>query len=170
GASIINDVGASREDADLWRIVADSGAGYVCMHMQGNPETMQDNPVYVDAVKEVERFFELKLERMSGCGVRRDQIILDPGIGFGKKIEHNLELLGSLREFAHLARPLLLGVSRKSFLGRVGGGQPDQRLAAGLACACWALAAGIQIIRTHDVLETVEAVRMTEALAARQRE
>jgi dihydropteroate synthase len=170
GASIVNDVGANREETGMWDLVAESGAGYVCMHMQGSPPTMQENPVYQHVIVEVENFFKTRLERLRGCGVRLEQIILDPGIGFGKKIEHNLMLLGSLKRFAGLDRPLLLGVSRKSFLGSISGLEPERRLAPGLACACWAVATGAQLIRTHDVAETVQAVRMTEAILAQSAE
>jgi dihydropteroate synthase len=164
GASIINDVAANREDPAMWRLVGQSGAGYVCMHMRGLPQTMQENPVYTDVIAEVREFFEDRLARLLDCGVRADQIIFDPGIGFGKKIEHNLKLLSALEEFACLDRPLLLGVSRKSFLGKVSGGDLEGRLAAGLACACRAVSAGVQMIRTHDVAETVRAIRMTQAI------
>jgi len=170
GASIINDVGAGRQDEAMWKLVAESGAGYVCLHMQGTPQTMQENPAYLDVVAEVEAFFEEHLRRLRGCGVQPNQIILDPGIGFGKKIEHNLRLLGALERFAHLDRPLLLGVSRKSFLGKTSGLEVEQRIVPGLACACWAVASGVQIIRTHDVAETVQAVRMTEAIIAQRKE
>jgi dihydropteroate synthase len=107
--------------------------------MQGTPATMQTNPVYGDVVAEVEEFFRERLARLGSCGVEFNRIILDPGIGFGKKIEHNLELLGSLKRLARLDRPLLLGVSRKSFLGKVSGQEPRQRLAPALACACLAV-------------------------------
>lgn len=166
GASIVNDVAANRETEDMWELVAQSRAGYVCMHMQGSPATMQQNPTYNDVVREVETFFQERVNRLHGCGVRSEQIILDPGIGFGKKIEHNLKLLGALQRFARLDRPLLMGVSRKSFLAKVSGTGPDGRLAAGLACACVAVAAGVQFIRTHDVSETLQAVRMVEAILA----
>jgi dihydropteroate synthase len=164
GASIINDVAANREDPAMWHLVGQSGAGYVCMHMQGRPQTMQQNPLYADVVAEVRGFFQTRLARLHDCGVRPEQIIFDPGIGFGKKIEHNLKLLSALEEFACLDRPLLLGVSRKSFLGKVCGGDTEGRLAAGLACACRAVSAGVQLIRTHDVAETKRAIRMTEAI------
>jgi dihydropteroate synthase len=170
GACIVNDVGANRQDAAMWDLIAETGAGYVCMHMQGTPRTMQDNPTYHNVVAEVEGFFEKKFERLRGCGVLPSQIIFDPGIGFGKKIEHNLKLLGALERFARLDRPLLLGVSRKSFLGKISGLKPEQRLVPGLACACLAVAAGAQLIRTHDVAETVQAVRMTEAIMAQGKE
>lgn len=170
GASIINDIEANRKNEAMWQLVAKSGAGYVCMHMQGTPETMQTNPAYDDVVAVVENFFQERLGGLRSCGVQSDQIILDPGIGFGKKIEHNLVLLSSLERLAQLDRPLLLGVSRKSFLGKVSGPDPKQRLAPALACASLAVQAGVRLIRTHDVLETVQAVRMTEAILAHRPE
>ena len=113
----------------MWRLVAETGAGYVCMHMQGTPQTMQANPTYADVESEVGEFFRERLQRLSDCGVRREQIILDPGIGFGKTLEHNLQLLGALGRFTKLERPLLLGVSRKSFIGNLLGVQPAERAA-----------------------------------------
>ncbi|MGN6554185.1 MAG: dihydropteroate synthase, partial [Verrucomicrobiota bacterium] len=119
GASIVNDIAANREDESMWRLVADAGAGYVCMHMQGSPLTMQAEPVYQDVVAEVNRFFSERLERLNRCGVSSNQVIFDVGIGFGKTLEHNLQLLGALESFKTLKRPLLLGVSRKSFMGKL---------------------------------------------------
>ena len=168
GASIVNDVGANRDDDAMWRVVAEAGAGYVCMHMQGTPQTMQTNPVYADVVREVTEFFFDRLKRLNGCGVGRDQIIFDVGIGFGKTLEHNLQLLGAMRSFRKLERPLLLGVSRKSFMGTLLGAGPAARLPASLACASLAVEAGAQIIRAHDVAETLLAVRMAEAIVARR--
>jgi dihydropteroate synthase len=169
GASIVNDVAANREDTTLWRLVGEAGAGYVCMHMQGTPRTMQAHPVYGDVVREVGEFFRERLERMSDCGMSREQIIFDPGIGFGKTIEHNLQLLGAAREFKRLERPLLVGVSRKSFIGKLSGAGLGARLPGALACACLAVSDGVQIIRAHDVAETVQAIRMTEAILRSQR-
>jgi len=169
GASIVNDVAGNREDPALWRLVAEARAGYVVMHAQGTPQTMQANPVYADVVREVGEFFSERLRRLSDCGVGREQIILDPGIGFGKTVEHNLELLGAARSFTSLERPLLFGVSRKSFIGKLLGAELEARLPGALACACLAVAAGVQIIRAHDVAETVQAIRMTEAILANQR-
>ena len=164
GASIVNDVAANRTDEKMWQIVAEAGAGYVCMHMQGTPQTMQLNPTYGDVVSEVAEFFSDRIERMRGCGMGREQIILDPGVGFGKNLEHNLRLLAGLRSFTKLGRPILLGVSRKSFIGKLLGAELAARLPAGLACACLAVEAGVQIIRAHEVAETVQAVQMTEAI------
>ena len=168
GASIVNDVAANRADGALWRLVAEAGAGYVCMHAQGTPQTMQANPAYTDVAREVREFFAERIRRLNDCGVGRDQIILDPGIGFGKTVEHNLQLLGAARSFTSLERPLLLGVSRKSFIGKLLGAELAARLPGALACACLAVAAGVQIIRAHDVAETVQAIRMTEAILAKQ--
>ncbi len=169
GASMVNDVASDRTDPALWKLVAESGAAYVCMHRQGTPQTMQDNPAYEDVVREVGEYFSGRLLRLDDCGLGRDQIILDPGIGFGKGLKHNLRLLGALREFAAWQRPLLIGVSRKSFIGRLLGAELAARLPGALACASQAVAAGAQIIRAHDVAETVGAVRMTEAILANQK-
>jgi len=168
GASIVNDVAANRDDTALWEVVAEACAGYVCTHMQGTPQTMQVNPDYTDVVREVGEFFSERTRRLSDCGVGREQIILDPGIGFGKTVEHNLQLLGAARNFMGLERPLLVGVSRKSFIGKLLGAEVSARLPAALACACMAVAAGVQIVRAHDVAETVQAIRMTEAILAKR--
>jgi dihydropteroate synthase len=169
GVSIVNDVAANREDTALLKLAAETGAGYVCMHAQGTPQSMQANPAYRDVVAEVGTFFSRQLGRLADCGVRPEQVILDPGIGFGKTVEHNLQLLGAIPCFTSLKRPLLLGVSRKSFIGKLLGASLAERLPGALACACLGVATGIQIVRVHDVPETVQAVRMTEAILAQQR-
>jgi dihydropteroate synthase len=169
GASIVNDVGASREDEAMWRVVAAAGAGYVCVHMQGTPATMQQKPAYLDVMREIGEFFEQRLKRLNDCGVTPDQTILDVGIGFGKSLEHNLKLLAGLGRFARWDRPLLVGASRKSFLGRLPEAETGARLPGSLACACLAVEAGVQIIRAHDVAETVQAVRVTEAILAHRK-
>jgi dihydropteroate synthase len=169
GASIVNDVAANREDDTMWRVVAETKAGYICMHMQGVPQTMQMNPSYSDVVEEVEKFFSERIVRLNDCGVSSEQIVLDTGIGFGKTAGHNLQLLGGLRKFTKLERPLLLGVSRKSFIGKLFGTELAARLPAALACASLAVEAGVQIIRAHEVAETVQALRMTEAILANRK-
>jgi len=167
GASIINDIAANRNNDAMWRVVAEYQAGYVCMHAQGTPRTMQENPVYTDVVLEVGDFFRERLKKLNAGGVPADQVVLDVGIGFGKAMEHNLLLLANLHRFTTMARPLLIGVSRKSFIGKLLGTNVNERLPASLACACRAVESGVQIIRAHDVAETVQAVRMTEAVLAR---
>lgn len=169
GATIVNDVAANRKEDAMWRIAAEFRAGYICTHAQGTPQTMQTNPVYADVVGEIGEFFGERLERLNACGVAADQVVLDVGIGFGKTLEHNLQLLANLRSFTKWRRPLLLGVSRKSFIEQLLGRKLNDRLPASLACASLAVAAGVQIIRAHDAAETVQAVRMAEAVLARKR-
>jgi len=169
GASMVNDIAANRDDTAMWRVVAETGAGYVAMHMQGLPQTMQAHPVYDDVVREVKDFLCDRMKRLNAAGVTADQVIFDVGIGFGKTLEHNLQLLSALRSFTTLGRPLLLGVSRKSFIGALTGANVAERLPGSLACACLAIEAGVQIIRTHDVAETVQAGRVAEAILERQK-
>jgi dihydropteroate synthase len=170
GASIVNDIAAAtRTDFSLCQIVAENDAGYIAMHAQGSPATMQQNPVYHEVVREVGEFFSEQLGRMMhAAGVPMDQVVLDVGIGFGKTPEHNLSLLAGLKTFARWRRPLLIGVSRKSFLGKISGATVENRLPASLACAILAVGDGANIIRTHDVAETVQAVRMAEAIYSRK--
>lgn len=167
GASIINDVAANRFDSVMAGVVRDSGAAYVLMHMQGTPQTMQQAPRYTDVLREVEGFFDEGLSRLQGAGIPADQLVLDPGIGFGKTRTHNLELLAGLGHFRRYQRPLLVGLSRKAFVGEVTGVREQAgRLAGSLAGACAAVEAGANIIRTHDVAATRQALRMTEAIVS----
>ncbi len=169
GASIINDVAASRTDPEMWRVAAATQAGYVVMHMQGTPQTMQDAPAYTDVVREVGGFFRDRLERLRDTGVTTEQVILDPGIGFGKTCEHNLKLLADLGHFRAYQRPVLVGASRKGFIGQVTGAKnAADRLPGSLACACAAAEAGVEIIRTHDVAATRQALRMLDAVRTRR--
>jgi dihydropteroate synthase len=168
GASVINDIAANRTDEKMWELAAETGAAYVAMHMQGTPKTMQDNPSYRDVTAEINQFFEDRLNRLRACGVNEEQVILDVGIGFGKREQDNLRLLADLRHFTSWSRPLLLGVSRKSFLGRWSG--TKDRLAPSLACAGWAVANGASIVRCHDVAATHAVLRTTEALMEQQRD
>ena len=168
GVSIVNDVAANRDDDAMWKIVAEFHAGYICMHAQGSPAMMQKNPAYTDVVREVGEFFQERLEKLNAAGIFADQVVFDPGIGFGKTLEQNLQLLAGLKSFGRLQRPLLLGVSRKSFMEKVSGAKLNERLPASLACATLAIADGVQIIRTHDVAETVQAVRIAEAVLSRK--
>jgi len=166
GASIINDVAAAtRTDFAMWRLVAESRAGYVLMHAQGSPATMQQNPAYADVVREVGECFSARLDQLRNeAGVPPEQVMLDPGLGFGKTPAHNLQLLAGLRSFTKWRRPLLVGVSRKSFIGNLLAAPVAERLPAALACTALALAGGAHVVRTHDVPETRQAMRMTEAV------
>ena len=170
GASIVNDVAANRSDTDMWRAVAEASAGYIAMHMQGTPQTMQSAPAYQDVVSEVGEFFRERLASLELAGVPQDQVALDVGIGFGKTVDHNLQLLAQLDSFTRLHRPLLLGVSRKSFIPKVSGDSDGaDRLAGSLACACWGIRHGVNIVRTHDVAATRQALRVTEAISTSTR-
>jgi len=165
GASIVNDIAANRESPEMWQVVAEAKAGYICMHMQGTPQTMQAEPHYDDVLREVGDFFSERLARLAEQGVSGEQVALDPGIGFGKELKHNIKLLSGIHELIMNGRPLLIGASRKSFIGKLLGTPSNERLPASLACAACAAAKGAHVVRVHDVAETVQAVRMTEALS-----
>ncbi len=165
GASIVNDIAANRESPEMWQIVAEAKAGYICMHMQETPQTMQAEPHYDDVLREVGDFFNERLARLGEQGVSGEQVALDPGIGFGKELKHNIKLLSGIHELIMSGRPLLIGASRKSFIGKLLGTPSNERLPASLACAVFAATKGAHVVRVHDVAETVQAVRMTEALS-----
>jgi dihydropteroate synthase len=165
GAVIVNDVAAGGGHEEMWALVAQSGAGYVLMHAQGTPQTMQDQPRYGDVVTEVNGFFGQRLAQLQVRGVRAEQVVLDPGLGFGKTVDHNLRLLAGLGRFTKWGRPLLVGASRKSFIGVVAGGAGvEARLPGSLAAACWAAQAGAQILRVHDVAATRQALAVCGAI------
>jgi dihydropteroate synthase len=134
------------------------------MHMQGEPRTMQESPYYNDVVAEVGEFLMAERQHCIEAGIDAGSIALDPGIGFGKGLKHNLSLLKALAQLASLPAPLLVGVSRKSFIGRILGKDVDDRLYGGLGLAAWAASAGARIIRTHDVAATVDVLRMVSAV------
>ena len=170
GASIVNDVAANREDSAMWKVVAPSGAAYVCMHMQGTPQTMQMDPAYANVVNEVNCFFEERLGKLEKHGIERERIVFDPGIGFGKTFQNNLQLLQDLRRLTRWDRPLMLGVSRKSFISEATGTKGvEERLTGSLACATLAVRDGVSIIRTHDIAAARQVVRMTEAILGQNR-
>ena len=167
GADIVNDVSALRDDPELGSLCAERQAPVVLMHMKGAPRTMQADPQYDDLLGEVRAFFEGALVRAERAGIARSRTILDPGIGFGKTVEHNLTLVNRLDAFAGLGRPLLVGASRKSFIGRtLGVHSPADRLEGTLAVTALAVARGARIVRVHDVKQNVRAVRMAEAVLA----
>jgi dihydropteroate synthase len=167
GAAIINDVSALRFDPLMAKVVADTGAGLVLMHMQGTPQNMQRAPVYSDVVEEVRSFLAERLEVATEAGIGPDRILLDPGIGFGKNLEHNLTLLGQLGRIPVLGRPLLVGVSRKAFIGHVLGRRVDERLMGTAGAVAAAVLGGARVIRVHDVGPMRDVVRMTEAILAK---
>ena len=165
GASMVNDVSAGTMDEALLPTVAELGVPYVLMHMLGTPRTMQADPRYEDVVGEVYDFLAAQLAQLDALGVARERVVVDPGIGFGKRLEHNLALLRRLREFTSLGRPILIGASRKSFVGQLTGTEdPTDRLEGSLAAAALAVASGARVLRVHDVAATARAVAVAHAI------
>jgi dihydropteroate synthase len=165
GAAVVNDVTALRGDPGMPAVVREFRAGVILMHMRGEPATMQDNPTYGDVAVEVRAFLEERLQAALDLGIASEQVVLDPGIGFGKTADHNFRLLARLGDLRALGRPVCMGVSRKGFLGKLLGREVGERMAGSLAAACFALAhhtAGI--VRVHDVAATRDAVRVISRL------
>ena len=165
GASIVNDVTAGRADEEMLPLVAETKSGFILMHMQGTPRTMQIHPRYTDVVAEISEFFRQQYARAIGLNIDPMAIAFDPGIGFGKTLEHNLKLLAQLERLRTHDRPLVVGVSRKSFLGKlIGSPEIRDRLVPGLALSALLRARGADVFRVHDVKENVHALRVTEAI------
>jgi dihydropteroate synthase len=164
GADIVNDISALRIDCAMAALVAKENVPVVLMHMQGTPQTMQTDPRYSDLLREVKDFLWARVRFAEESGIAPEKIIVDPGIGFGKKIEHNLYLLNRLSELATLGYPLLVGASRKAFIGKILDVTPDERMEGSLAAAVVAVLAGADIIRAHDVRETRRAMDVADAI------
>ena len=164
GADIVNDISALGFDPAMVQVVTSEKVPVILMHMQGTPRTMQSDPQYDDVVREVRDFLAERLYDAMDAGIDAEAIILDPGIGFGKTIEHNLQLLRGLPMLAALGQPLLVGVSRKAFIGKILGLEPEQRLEGSLAAGVAAVLGGANIIRVHDVAPTCRAVRVADAI------
>lgn len=164
GAHIINDITAGEADPAMLDLVAETGAGLILMHMQGRPQTMQDKPHYGDVVGEVTAYLATRAELAQERGVSASSIVIDPGIGFGKTLDHNWALLGKLPRVSALPYPVLVGVSRKRFLGELCDRDIEERMPASLAAAVLARAHGAAIIRVHDVKETCDALRVADRL------
>ncbi len=164
GAEIVNDVTALRGDPEMASLCADRSPTVVLMHMLGSPRTMQANPGYADVVADVKAFLAERVEVALAAGVAEERIWLDPGIGFGKTAAHNLELLRRLGELRELGRPLVVGTSRKSFIGRVDGSDPGERLGGTIASSVLAAAEGAEVLRVHDVAELSQALAVAAAV------
>jgi dihydropteroate synthase len=168
GAGLINDISAGREDPQMFALAAAIGVPIILMHMLGTPQTMQQNPEYADVVQEVSRFLIERREAAIAAGIKRDQILLDPGIGFGKTDEHNLILIRETARFAALGCPLLIGASRKGFIGRITQeADPAERVFGTAAVVGWCTANGAEVLRVHDVGPMRQVVRMVQAIAER---
>jgi len=164
GASIINTIKGVNPDKSLLKMIRDYKAAVVLMHMRGTPQTMQKKIFYKDVVKEIIGALETSVQKCLDAGIDRKHIIIDPGIGFGKTVEHNLEILNRLDEFGRLKQPILIGASRKSFIGHILNQPVEHRLAGSLAAACLAVSRGAHIIRAHDVKETGEALKTADMI------
>jgi dihydropteroate synthase len=164
GAHLINDITALRGDADMANVVVEMNAGVILMHMRGTPRTMQRSPVYDDVVLEISSWFQRRIKETETTGIPPGQIIIDPGIGFGKTVDHNLEILRRLGEFRHLNKPILIGTSRKSFIGKILDLPANDRIEGTAATVTWAIAHGADMIRVHDVKTMHRVARMTDAL------
>ena len=164
GAHIVNDITALG-DVEMARVVAEMDAGLILMHMKGVPRTMQRSPVYHDLIDEVQTFLRQRVDKAQAEGVCPDQIMIDPGIGFGKTAEHNIEILRRLDAFRSLDKPILIGTSRKSFIGRLLNlPNPDDRLEGTAATVAWAIAHGADVVRVHDVKAMCQVAQMTDAI------
>jgi dihydropteroate synthase len=165
GASIVNDVTAGG-DPEMFEVAAAVGAGLVLMHMLGEPKTMQDDPRYDDVVTEVSDFLADRIEAAAASGIERDHICADPGIGFGKDVDHNLALLREIGSFAGLGVPVMVGASRKRFIGRLTGvDEPAERVEGTAGVVAWCAAQRVDVVRVHDVLQMVRVVRVVDAIA-----
>jgi dihydropteroate synthase len=164
GADIVNDVRALQRDGALQAVVAHPRAGVCLMHMRGEPGSMQAAPTYADVLAEVLDFLRQRCQAVRAAGIAAERIVLDPGIGFGKTVAHNLALLARQRELLALGRPLLVGWSRKSTLGALTGRAVDERMAASVAAALMAVERGARVVRVHDVAATVDALHLWRAV------
>jgi dihydropteroate synthase len=165
GADVVNDIGAG-SNPGMFDVVASARAGMILMHMRGEPKTMQADPHYDDVVAEVREFLAERLEAANAAGIGRDHLCIDPGIGFGKTLEHNLALLRLIGSFRELGAPVLVGVSRKRFIGELSGADdPAGRLEGSVGAAVWCASQGVEMVRVHDVGATVRALRVVDAIA-----
>jgi dihydropteroate synthase len=169
GASILNDISALTHDPAQVDVARNFGAGVVLMHMQGSPRTMQKAPAYTNVVTEVTGFLADRIRRLTAAGLAPDTLAVDPGIGFGKTVEHNLDLLANLGALSACGRPVVVGLSRKSVVGQVLNREMGDRLAGSLGAAVYCALRGAHILRVHDVKETADALRMVGELMARER-
>ncbi|MCF6264763.1 MAG: dihydropteroate synthase [Xanthomonadales bacterium] len=165
GAGMINDVWGLRQAGAL-QAAAKAKVPVCIMHMQGQPENMQKQPHYENVLEEINAFFSQRISAVTAAGIETEKLLLDPGFGFGKTLEHNLSILANLDTFAHFKLPLLVGISRKSMLGEVTGADISDRMPAGIAAATIAVRQGAKIIRTHDVAATVQAMKLSYAVMA----
>jgi len=164
GAHMVNDISAFNMDKNMAAVVADKGVSVTLMHMQGKPESMQENPQYENVIDEIYEYLDGKASTAIDAGVSPDKIILDPGIGFGKTLDHNLSILNKISEFRSMGYPIMMGASRKAFIGTILDLPAEDRLEGSLAAAVWSVINGVNILRVHDVAETVRSVKIARAI------
>jgi dihydropteroate synthase len=164
GANIVNDISGLRFDPKMARTIADHDVPVIVMHIKGEPRSMQENPVYSDLIGEIKSYLADSIALATEAGISADSIIIDPGIGFGKTFDHNFKILNSIQQFADLGKPILTGASRKAFLGSLAGTEPEDRLPESLSAAVIAASNGAHFIRVHDVVPTVRALRVVDAV------
>jgi len=164
GAHMVNDISAFTMDKDMARVIADKGVSATLMHMQGKPENMQKNPQYENIIDEIYEYLDSKANAAIDAGISPDRIVLDPGIGFGKTLDHNLSILNKISEFGSMGYPIMVGASRKSFIGTILDLPAEDRLEGSLATAVWSVINGANILRVHDVAETVRSVKTARSI------
>ncbi|MGA7435812.1 MAG: dihydropteroate synthase [Solirubrobacterales bacterium] len=164
GATTVNDVSGLRADPEMATVCSETGVDVVVMHMIGSPRTMQDDPRYDDVVSEVKGFLLAQVELAISAGIERERIWIDPGIGFGKTVDHNLALLKATREFADTGLPVLLGPSRKTFIGKIDGSKESHRLGGTIAACLESRRGGAEMVRVHDVAPVAQALRIADAI------
>jgi len=165
GADMINDISACTFDPNMVNVLREYKAPVIIMHIKGTPKNMQNNPEYKDVVREITEFLRERIQFLENSGIESEKIIIDPGIGFGKKLEHNIAIIRRLAELKQLKKPILIGLSRKSMIGMIlGGGPPEERLTGTIALNTIALMNGASIIRVHDIKEGVQTCRIVEAI------
>ena len=167
GAHIVNDITALSGDSDMASVVSEMHAGLVLMHMKGNPRTMQHSPAYQNVISDILRFFQERIGEAEKNGIHPDSILVDPGIGFGKTTEHNLEILRRLRDFQSLNKPILIGTSKKSFIGKILDLPVNERMEGTAATIAWAISQGADVVRIHDVKPMRRVAQMTDAIYRR---
>ncbi len=164
GASMINDISALRFDPEIASVAAETGVPIILMHMKGTPGNMQDNPTYNSLIPEIVDFLKDAIDRATRAGIRKDLIIVDPGLGFGKTFHHNLEILNDLSSFSSLGRPIIIGSSRKAFIGNILDKMPQERDIGTMATVSAAIMNGAHIVRVHNVKMTLETVKIIDAI------
>jgi len=164
GASIVNDISGLRFDPDLAKVVSENGAGLILMHIKGTPKTMQLDPHYEDVILEIKEYLKESIKKAESEGVHPDSIVIDPGIGFGKKLNHNLEIFRRLRELEELGKPILVGPSRKSFIGEILGVPVSERLYGTLGAVAYCALKGVHIVRVHDVKAVRQVLDIIDAI------